>query len=78
MREEFENWCREYFGWDESRFDMHAGEYINGKTYEKWECWQASRATMVVRLPRARSDVDHGYESCDIQNLLTDAGISYE
>lgn len=77
MREEFENWCREHFGWDESRFDMHGGEYINGKTFEKWECWQASRATMVANIT-VHEEFDKRMYAINVYKELDRLGVSYE
>ena len=70
MREEFDVWFNR--------------EKLGGITNESmvmvikecmYEGWQASRQALVVELPRARSDVDYGYEPSEIIDLLELAGI---
>ena len=69
MREEFEAWF--------TKTQEH--EYCSENVKRiMLDAWQASRAALVVELPKARCDIDYGYELNDIQNLLTDSGISYK
>lgn len=71
MREEFDDAYAAEFGRalfassDDSRFHKASC----------WWAWQASRQVLVVELPMARSDVDYGYESSEIIDLLESAGI---
>lgn len=60
MREEFEAWHREKFkdrlqNGQPTR-DMHNGKYAERYTsqveQERWEIWQASRASVVIDLPQ--------------------------
>lgn len=65
MREEFENWIWDKFGkdyWlDTSSVDVfiRRGEgYLTEFLNVRWEAWQASRAALVVQLPKVIIDDD--------------------
>lgn len=49
-REDFENYCRTHLGWHEGRLERHAGQYINGKTFEYYTVWKASRDYLHARV----------------------------
>ncbi len=76
MREEFSKHCQIW------RYSEEVDEndfFVNATTQRAWDvwftAWQASRQALVFELPRARSDVDYGYEPSEIIDLLELAGI---
>jgi len=85
-REQFEEWAKESFGWGDGRFEMYLGEYVNGKIFEKWQAWQASRAALVVEFPKfefaswVSGDTIDGYKAAvgDTKDLLDKAGVKWK
>lgn len=92
-REDFEKWAAEQLGWTPERFEMHAGNYLNGRTYERWATWNAALDSRFVELPETccRTLVfeqdntleagmihDEYFEVDDIKCALNKAGIKYK
>lgn len=86
MREEFEAWARDSGEWDneEDPLDWMCyvkpdGTYYASSLELAWQSWQASRAALVIELPRAL-DSDRGWiiDKDETVEALTDAGVSYK
>lgn len=83
MREEFENWVlNQGFDCKMPLMTVMGIQNADGMpvysyniVQSTWMAWQASRQALVVELPRARSDVDYGYDPSEIIDLLELAGI---
>ena len=79
MRECFEDWAKseqisiEVFAEDEER----AGEYYFLEAHCAWLAWQASRAALVVELPRCWSDEARDYRD-DLLDRLDEAGVAHK
>jgi len=50
------------------------GVYVHGATERLWKAWQASRAALVVELPKDAPLMMH----VEIKELLDKAGITYK
>ena len=77
-RKEFEEWAKENLRCDLS----HNGEHYNyADAYYAWEGWQASRQSLVVKLPElcdGENTCKCYYESQSIEDALDTAGVRYE
>lgn len=72
MREEFEKWALAN-GW----FIGRDGEiYLNTYVFVAFEAWQASRAALIVELPKPNVKMDVDID--DVRYALDKAGIKYE
>ena len=82
MREEFEAWSANHYLLGECVTDLEDDEYFDPEMQYAWESWQASRAALVVELPR--SGCYAGYDNAvmmeadEVRDALTDAGVSYK
>lgn len=54
------------------------GSYADYRINDRWLAWQASRAALVVELPKIDDDFSHGYCIDEVQDALTAAGVSYQ
>ncbi len=50
-------------------------EYISGRTQLLWQAWQASRAALVVELPRLQGDAQ--YDGQEVIDALDAVGVAY-
>lgn len=86
MREEFEeayaDYCAEH-GWKTyTAFHMLSEVYVKASTELAWNMWKASRASLVIELPKIRrivmgrreNECDSGFN--DAVDLCTDAIVS--
>jgi len=69
MREEFERWAKE----NEWNTAKHEHSYLNGYTAAAWIGWQASRQSLVVKLPEG--DVDTGAYEYEIAQQMISLGV---
>lgn len=75
MREEFEAWAStHFFLQEEDTIVDDSDEYISGDMQQSWESWYASRAALVVELPRHLSgSVDFMNGGSEMRRLCWDA-----
>lgn len=52
MREEFEAWLRTRPEVLNIGFNKGTGRYVLREDEERWEAWQASRESLVIKLPK--------------------------
>lgn len=63
-REQFEEFVNSNFPYNKDRFSLFRGEYNSQFTRQLWQAWQASRASIVVELPKGittKDALDLGY-----------------
>ncbi|MFC0666755.1 hypothetical protein ACFSKY_22835 [Azotobacter chroococcum] len=78
MREDFEAWHRDRYPAVDVRRQNLLGTYTLLIVEQRWECWQASRAAMVVELPEWFDRFDSGdrtYWVEDVEKAINAAGI---
>jgi hypothetical protein len=83
MQKQFEEWFKQAHTENVQKVD---GEYVHGATERLWQAWQASRAAVVVKLPKPefRGWVSHetieGYKAAidEVKYALDDAEVNYE
>lgn len=73
MRAEFEGWAKPHT----YTLKMLDGEYTSLSTQLLWQCWQASRAALVVELPAACCDACEMMHGADVARALDAAGVAY-
>lgn len=77
MREEFEKWMKSY--WFQPNLTIDKFGYENEIVSQQWNAWQASRKTLVVKLPKLTLD---GVEAAEfyvgVIKVLDKLGVSYE
>lgn len=87
MREEFEAhiYATPFYGYSPGELlerDEADQGYIDAPLHGYWLAWQASRATLVVTLPRsgcyAGYDNPSMMEADEVRDALIDAGVSYK
>ena len=85
MREEFEAWVvgRKVVTRHGAGLNQNSdGTYSDYRINDRWLAWQASRATLVIELPKViywgSSESIEGYDAEEIHAALTDAGVSYK
>lgn len=52
------------------------GSYVNSLICAYWDIWQASRAALVVELPRVTGDAV--YDAQEVRDALDKAGVSHK
>jgi len=58
MREEFEAWLRTLPEVLNVGYNIETGRYFLDEDQDRWEAWQASRAAIVVELPKPHFEFD--------------------
>jgi hypothetical protein len=78
MREEFEEWASRYHG--TARMGVVGLIYSNEAVQHDWNVWQASRQSLVVKLPELYETPSNGnvYFPEEITDALDAAGARYE
>lgn len=82
MREQFEAWHSENFGWEPRHYDFYWNEdhYEDEEFQWYWECWQASREAVEVELPEP-VEFDGYYNSgfamwpCEVRSAIEAQGL---
>lgn len=80
MREEFEDWYRDYEGDDEfnyfARCPYEQEQYDLIRVHDAWNAWQASRAAMCVELPEHCEGM--ALTVREFHQQLDKAGVTYK
>jgi len=78
MRKEFEDWASRYHG--VARIGMSNGVYSNECVSHDWNVWQASRQSLVVKLPEVKFWLGDKSLECidDFKKQLDAAGVKCE
>ncbi len=78
MRKEFEEWARKE-GYCTTIYPQFPNEYASGNTENLWNGWQASRAALVVELPKPETDgMSEVVSLIDVEDALDAAGVKYK
>lgn len=86
MRKDFEEWAASKGFNTKLREDTSSSDtFFAYETEQRWVCWQASRESLVVELPRNNAidemgPFDNGYTSCiyDVRDVLSSQGIKWK
>ena len=81
MRDDFEDFASDQYEWPQAIQKNADGEYKLMATAEAWRYWQASRAALVVELPKlSKVEGCHGVEDVwfpeDIIAAIQSVGVS--